>query len=420
MTEISKEVRLMADEAERSLADIFRKIDKTAERNTERILSAFRRHSVSESMFAGTTGYGYNDRGRDTLDLIYADVFGCEAGLVRIGFVNGTHAITAALFASLKPGQVLLSAVGAPYDTLHGVIGINGDHFGSLKMYGIGYRQVETLEDGKPDIDGILKAAASPDVGAVLIQRSRGYSTRPSLSVREIKDICKQIRKVSSAAIVVDNCYGEFVEDEEPGGPDGGDLLCGSLIKNPGGGLAVSGGYVVGRADLVERAAFRLTVPGIGGECGSTFGQNRLMYQGLFMAPHVVANSLKTAVFCAKMTEMAGFRTSPGWNEERHDIIQMIEFGDPEAVKAFCEGIQAASPVDSFVKPEPWPMPGYDCDVIMAAGTFIQGASIELSCDAPMGPPYTAYLQGGLTYESGKLGIMLALSRISERKNTWF
>ena len=416
MTEISKEVRLMAEKAERSLADIFQMIDKTAERNTERVLSAFRRHSVSAAMFAGTTGYGYDDRGRDTLDKVYADVFGCEAGLVRLGFVNGTHAITAALFAALKPGQVLLSVVGTPYDTLHGVIGISGDHFGSLKMYGIGFRQVDRLETGRPDIEGILMAAASPDVGAVFIQRSRGYSTRPSLSVREIRELCRQIRKVSSAIIIVDNCYGEFVEAEEPGGPDGGDLLCGSLIKNPGGGLAESGGYVVGRADLVERAAFRLTVPGIGGECGSTFGQNRLLYQGLFMAPHIVANSLKTSVFCAKMTEMAGYNTSPGWDEERRDIIQMIEFGDAEAVKAFCEGIQASSPVDSFVKPEPWPMPGYDCDVIMAAGTFIQGASIELSCDAPMRPPYAVYLQGGLTYESGKIGIMLALSKILERK----
>lgn len=413
MLEISQAVRALGDEAERALHNVYQSIDQTAERNTEKVMAAFRRHCVSDTMFAGTSGYGYDDRGRETLDKVYADVFGCEAGLVRIGFVNGTHAITAALFAALKPGQVLVSAVGAPYDTLLGVIGLTGDHHGSLKMYGIGYRQVNPTAEGAPDVEALRCAVASPDVGAVLIQRSRGYSTRPSLNVRQIRVLCKAIREENPAAvIVIDNCYGEFVEDEEPGGPDGGDLLCGSLIKNPGGGLAPTGGYVVGRSDLVERAAFRLTVPGIGGECGSTLGQNRLLFQGLFMAPHIVAQSLKTAVFCAKITEMAGFKPDPLWHQKRTDIIQMIAFGNPETVKAFCAGIQAGAPVDSFVTPEPWPMPGYDCDVIMAAGAFVQGASIELSCDAPMREPFAAYLQGGLTYASGKLGVLLALSKI--------
>ncbi len=418
MFNISQNVRALAKDAECALSQVFKEIDITAERNTETVMAAFRRHHVSDTMFAGTTGYGYDDRGRETLDKVFADVMGCEAALVRIGFVNGTHAIGAALFAALKPGQVLVSAVGAPYDTLSGVIGISGDYHGSLKTYGIGYSQVEVRADGTPNVEALLQVVASPDVGAVLIQRSRGYSTRPSLSVQSIKSMCARIREVNrNVVIVVDNCYGELVEATEPGGSDGGDLICGSLIKNPGGGIAPTGGYIAGRADLVERAAFRLTVPGIGGECGSTLGQNRHLFQGLFMAPHIVAQSLKTAAFCAKITEMAGFVSSPKWNELRHDIIQMIELGNPENIKAFCEGIQAGAPVDSFVTPEPWPMPGYDCDVIMAAGAFIQGSSIELSCDAPMREPYAAYLQGGLTYESGKLGVMAALTNLLDTQS---
>ncbi len=411
--EISSRIREFAKEAEKSLLPVFKSIDETAERCTERVLAAFRRHSVSEAMFAGTTGYGYDDMGREALDKIYADIFDTEAALVRIGFVNGTHAIGSALYASLMPGQTLVSAVGAPYDTLRGVIGITGDNFGSLKMYGIGYRQVEPLENGEPDIEGIAAEAAKSDTGAVLIQRSRGYSVRPSLSVAKIKEICAVVRAVNPGInIIVDNCYGEFVDTEEPGGSDGGDLICGSLIKNIGGGLAPTGGYVAGKAELVERAAYRMTVPGIGGECGCTMGQNRALFQGLFMAPHTVAQSLKTAVFCAKIAEMAGFDATPRWNEKRNDIIQQINLGTPEKVSAFCRGIQAGSPVDSYVTPEPWPMPGYNCDVIMAAGTFNQGASIELSCDAPMREPYCVYMQGGLTYESGKYGVMLAMSGV--------
>ena len=302
-------------------------------------------------------------------------------------------------------------ANGTPYDTIHGPIGLRGDYHGSLKFYGIGYRQVDLLEDGTPDVEGVAKAAASPDVGAVLIQRSCGYSVRPSLSVVQIKELCRAIRGVSDAVIVIDNCYGEFAESEEPGGVDGGDLLCGSLIKNPGGGIAESGGYVVGREDLVEKAAFLLTVPGIGGECGSTFGQNRLLYQGLFLAPHIVANSLKTAVFCAKIMEIAGYKCSPGWDEERHDIIQRIEFGDPQQVRVFCEGIQEASPVDLLCRYRHL-CRGYDCDIIMAAGT-LSSTSIEPSCDD------RAHLTWRLLkihHESSKLGVMNALGRVLSLK----
>jgi len=393
----------------RSLAPVFSDIDFTAERNTERVMAAFRRHSVSEAMFAGTTGYGYDDLGRGALDKIYADIFGAESALVRVQFVNGTHAIASALFACLSPGKVLLGAVGAPYDTLLGVIGISGNRHGSLKSYGIDYREVSPREDGTADFEGIVEAAKATDIGAVLVQRSRGYSGRKTLTVSEINALCAEIRKVNPRAkIVVDNCYGEFVENSEPRG----DLVCGSLIKNPGGGLAPAGGYICGKSELVERAAERLTVPGIGSEVGATFGLNRSLFQGLFLAPHTVAQSVKTAVFAAKILADSGFRANPKWDEKRADIIQSIDFGSPEPLVRFCRGIQKGAPVDSFATPEPWPMPGYDCDVIMAAGAFIQGASIELSCDAPMRKPYRAYLQGGLTFESGKLGVMLALDEL--------
>ncbi|MDR1117518.1 MAG: methionine gamma-lyase family protein [Oscillospiraceae bacterium] len=417
MFEISDNVRTLCAAAESELRGIFSNIEKTAEHCTEKVMAAFRRHSVSEAMFAGSTGYGYDDMGRAALERIYADVFGCESALVRIGFVNGTHAISSALFGALTPGQKLVSAVGAPYDTLRGVIGITGNYHGSLKMYGIGYAEAEPDGEGNPDIPEILRLCEDKSVGAVLIQRSRGYSSRKSLSTAAILEICRAVREVNDKiTIIADNCYGEFTEPDEPGGAGGADIICGSLIKNPGGGLALTGGYVTGRTDMVERAAYRMTVPGIGGECGSTLGQNRSMFQGLFMAPHTVAQSLKTAALCAKMMKEIGFETNPEWNEKRSDIIQMINFGDRVSVEAFCGAIQQASPVDSFVTPEAWPMPGYGCDVIMAAGTFVQGASIELSCDAPMREPYSAYLQGGLTYESGKIGIMYAVGKILEKR----
>ncbi len=409
--QLSEQVRQLGREVQTQLAEQFARIDAVAEENTGRVLAAFQNHRVAENYFAGTTGYGYDDLGRDKLDEIYAELFGTEAALVRIQFVNGTHAITCALFGALKAGDVLLSAVGAPYDTLLGAIGVSDKGHGSLRDYGVEYRQVELL-DNKPDLEGMRKAAADPRVKAVLIQRSRGYATRASLSVAEIGEMCRIIKQANpGAAVLVDNCYGEFVETLEPTHV-GADLCVGSLIKNPGGGLAPTGGYIAGRRDLVEGAAMRLTAPGIGGECGCTLGQNRLLYQGLFLAPHTVAQAVKTAVFAAGVMERLGYETEPASGAARHDIIQMIHMREPEALKKFCKGIQFGAPVDSYVTPEPWDMPGYDSQVIMAAGAFIQGASIELSADAPMRPPYTVYLQGGLTFESGKLGVLLAVQSL--------
>ena len=408
---ISERVSALARQAEQGLERQFARIDDLAQFHTQRVLAAFQKHRVAENYFAGTTGYGYDDLGRDKLDQIYADLFGTEDALVRIQFVNGTHAITCALFGALKAGDVLVSAVGAPYDTLLGVVGAVDKGHGSLKDYGVEYRQVE-LKNNAPDLDGLAEAVRDPRVKAVLIQRSKGYSTRASLSVDEIGELCAVVRKNNpNAAILVDNCYGEFVEEKEPT-QVGADLVVGSLIKNPGGGLAPTGAYIAGRHDLVEGAAMRLTCPGIGRECGSTLGNNRLLYQGLFMAPHTVAQALKTAVFAARLMEELGYETEPKSDAIRRDIIQMIHLGSSEAVKRFCKGIQSGAPVDSYVTPEPWDMPGYDCPVIMAAGAFIQGASIELSADAPMREPYTVYLQGGLTYESGKTGIMLAAEEL--------
>lgn len=410
--QISERVSALAAQAQADLQAQFARIDAVAEENTRKVLAAFQKHRVAEGYFAGTTGYGYDDQGRDKLDEIYADIFGTEDALVRIQFVNGTHAITAALFGVLRPGDVLVSAIGAPYDTLLGVIGVVDKGPGSLKEYGVGYRQVDVTSENKPDLPGIVAAVQEPGVRAVLIQRSKGYSTRASLGVEEIGAICSAIRSVNqSVSILVDNCYGEFVETLEPT-QVGADLVVGSLIKNPGGGLAPTGGYIAGRKDLVEGAAMRLTAPGIGKECGSTLGNNRSLYQGLFLAPHTTAQAVKTAVFAARMMELLGYAVEPSSDAVRRDIIQMLHFGSPDPLKRFCKGIQFGAPVDSYVTPEPWDMPGYDCQVIMAAGAFIQGASIELSCDAPMREPYTAYLQGGLTYESGKLGVMLAVEEL--------
>ena len=416
ISEIKPEVFALAEEIETGLRPVFDGIDATARLNTQKVMRAFQDNRVSDACFAGTTGYGYDDLGRETLDKIYAQVFSAEAALVRTGFVNGTHALSAAMYALVGPGDTLLAATGAPYDTLRCAIGISGDYHGSLKFYGVDYKQVELLSDGCPDLASIEKAAADPKVKAVLIQRSRGYEDRRALGVEEIGEICAVVKKVNpAAAVMVDNCYGEFTETIEPT-DCGADIIAGSLIKNPGGGLAPTGGYVAGRKELVERAAMRMTTPGIGGECGSTLGMSRLLFQGLFLAPHTVAQALKTAVFCAAMMERIGFETSPKAAEKRSDIIQMIKLRSGENMKRFCAGIQSGAPVDSYVTPEPWQMPGYDCPVIMAAGSFIQGSSIELSADGPFREPYTVYMQGGLTYESGRLGVMMAAGAMLEIK----
>ena len=416
ISDIRPEIFALADETEKGLAGVFGAIDATARRNTQKVMQAFEDNRVSDSCFAGTTGYGYDDLGRETLDKIFAQVFGAEAALVRTGFVNGTHALTAAMFALVGPGDTILAATGAPYDTLRCAIGISGEHHGSLKFYGVDYKQVELAPDGGPDFAAIEKASSDAKVRAVMIQRSRGYEDRRALTVEEIGRICAAVKKSNpNAYVMVDNCYGEFTDTLEPT-ELGADIIAGSLIKNPGGGIAPTGGYVAGKRELVERAAMRLTTPGIGGECGSTLGVNRLLFQGLFLAPHTVAQALKTAVFCAAMMERIGLESSPKAAEKRSDIIQMVKLGTAENMKRFCAGIQAGAPVDSYVTPEPWQMPGYDCPVIMAAGSFIQGSSIELSADGPFREPYTVYMQGGLTYESGRLGVMMAVNAMLENR----
>lgn len=414
LSDIPTEIERLAEDCEAQLAARFAEIDRVARGNTKRVMEAFQEFRVSEACFAGTTGYGYDDLGRETLDKIWARVFGAEAALVRTGFVNGTHAIASALFAAVGPGELLMPLIGAPYDTLRTAIGITGDAYGSLAFYGVKYAEVPT-KDGGPDLAAIEREVGEKRPRAVLIQRSRGYDSRRALSAEEVGELCRLVKRVSPDTVcVVDNCYGEFTELTEPT-MLGADLAAGSLIKNPGGGLAPTGGYIAGRADLVERAAYRLTVPGIGGECGCSLGTNRQLYQGLFLAPHTTAQALKTAALCAAMLEKLGFDTEPGPQEPRYDIIQTITLKTPENLKRFCRGIQAGSPVDSYVTPEPWQMPGYEDEVIMAAGAFIQGSSIELSADGPMRAPYRAFLQGGLTYESGRLGIMNAIAEMLEK-----
>ncbi len=407
---ISSQVFDFCADVEDSLAERFKDIDSTAEYNQLKILSAMQKNRVSESHFMTSTGYGYNDDGRDTLEKVYADVFHTEDALVRPQITCGTHALSTALSGNLRPGDELLSPVGAPYDTLQGVIGIRPER-GSLAEYGVTYRQVELKEDYSFDYDAI-KNAINDRTRLVTIQRSKGYLPRPTFSVEQISRLISFVKDIKPDVIcMVDNCYGEFIEEIEPSDV-GADMCVGSLIKNPGGGLAASGGYIAGTKDCVENAACRLTTPGLGKEVGANFGQNRLLYQGLFLAPQVSAGALKSAVYAANIYERLGFTVVPSASEPRYDIIQAVLLKSPQALIAFCKGIQAAAPVDSYLTPEPWPMPGYDCDVIMAAGAFISGSSIELSADGPLRPPYAAYFQGGLTWDHGRYGIMRSLQSL--------
>ena len=395
-----------ARQAEQTCASAFKRIDENAEYNATKVLSAFIQNNVSESHFAGSTGYGYGDRGREVLDAVLAQILGTDDALIRHNFVSGTHAITTALFGVLRPGDTIVSLTGLPYDTLQPVLGIVEGGSGSLKEFGVNYEQLDLLPDGTPDYDGVEKAVKGAKVA--YLQRSRGYSLRESLSIAQMETIIKHVRAANPNAIVmVDNCYGEFVETKEPT-QIGADLIIGSLIKNPGGGIAKTGGYIAGKADLIEQCACRLTVPGVGKEVGCTLGELRGMYMGLFFAPTVVASALKTAVFAAALFEQLGFEVYPRWDAPRSDIIQAVKLGTAKGLEAFCQGVQQGAPVDAFVCPEPWDMPGYDSKVIMAAGAFTLGASIELSADGPMREPYAAWMQGGLTYPSGKTGVILA------------
>ena len=427
--QISEKTRLSAQAAEAALADIFRDIDEVSRRCTEHVLDVFRENRVSESMFAPSTGYGYGDRGRDVIDKVTAGIFGAPAGFMRPSIMCGTHALTIALFGLLRPGDVMLSVTGEPYDTLHDVIGIgkNGNTgMGSLGDFGIEYAQVPFTKDGEIDKDGIKAALAhyGKRVRMVYMQRSKGYMDRRTLSVKEICETAAFARKHAEGSpfVVLDNCYGEFTEETEPCstvyGDGAVDLMVGSLIKNPGGGMADIGGYLVGSETAVELAGYRLSCPGTGLEVGASLGQNRNMLRGLFYAPHTTAQALKAAHLTAYLFDELGYKVSPGPFEKRHDIIQTVTLDTPEGLTEFCRGIQAASPIDAFVTPEACEMPGYDDDVVMAAGAFVGGASIELSADGPMRAPYIAFMQGGLTYESARLGVMTAADRCGEKKKS--
>lgn len=415
MTVFADDILRAAEAAEMEIEIAVQQLDRRVDRNQWKVIEAFQRHKVSDFHFAGSTGYAYNDRGREVLDLVYADVFGSEAALVRPHFASGTHTISTALFGVLRPGDELLYITGRPYDTLHKVIGKPGDGTGSLADFGITYKEVALTAEGKVDWDEVSGSITS-NTRVIGIQRSRGYEWRSSFSVEEIGEMTEKAKALKSDVIVfVDNCYGEFTEELEP--PQVGvDLIAGSLIKNPGGGIAETGGYICGRRELVELAAYRLTAPGIGGEVGAMLGTTRGLFQGLFMAPHTVGQAVKGSIFAAAVFERCGFKTKPAWKDQRTDLIQAIAFDGPEHLIAFVQGIQRAAAVDSHVVPEPWDMPGYEHPVIMAAGTFIQGGSLELSADAPIRTPYIGYMQGGLTYSHVKYGVLMALQSMRDRK----
>lgn len=407
---ISEDIENLAIQTENEVKEIFNKIDERCTRNSLKVLSAFQKNRISDMHFGSTTGYGYNDIGRDTIEKVFADVLNAEDSLVRTQFISGTHAITVALFACLRPGDTMLSICGKPYDTLDSIIGIE-ENASSLKSYNIKYEQIDLIDDDF-DIKSIQERVSKGNVKLIEIQRSRGYAIRKSLTIDKIERAIKAIREVNKDVIImVDNCYGEFVDDKEPLDV-GADIIVGSLIKNLGGGLAPNGAYIAGRKDLVNLAAERLTSPGQGKEVGPTLGINKNILQGLYMAPSVVASSLKTAVFASRMLEKLGYNVQPKWEEKRADIVQTIEFGNSEDLIKYCQGIQAGSAIDSCSVPMPWDMPGYTDKVIMAAGAFTMGSSIELSCDAPIRPPFIAFQQGGLTYEYGKLGVLKAIQNI--------
>ena len=393
----------------------FERIDSITEYNQLKVLKAFIKNGVSESSFAGSTGYGYDDRGREVLEKVMADCMGAEDSLIRHNFVSGTHTLTVALFGVLRPGDKVICLTGRPYDTITGVFGIDEKTDGSLADFGVKYSQVELKADGTPDIEEIKRVLRNEKPKMAYIQRSRGYSTRPSLRIADIEVIIKAIKEASPESIImVDNCYGEFVETKEPC-EIGADIIAGSLIKNPGGGIAPTGGYIAGRKDLIEKCAYRLTCAGVGREVGATLGHTRELYMGLFSAPHVVGEALKTAVYTASLFELLGFSVTPTSEEVRGDIIQCITLGSAEGLIAFCQGMQSGAPVDSFVVPEPWDMPGYTDPVIMAAGAFTLGASIELSADGPLRPPYAAWMQGGINFHSAKAGVLLAAQKMLEK-----